>query len=287
MEPFDTRQVGTVGIPTDPHELRQLDNGHFVLLSDVVTAGVDLTGLQSYGPESSILNCAVQEVDDKGTVFWNWMATDHIDTAKESMSPSIVSVDGVNVVDPFHCNSIDVDKNGDLLVSARHMNSVFLIDKATGALRYKLGGTPDNKEGAPYIRIDGDPQTAFYLQHDARFLPNGNISLFDDHGGMPGPARCVEYAIDRDLGVAKVAWQSLGAANSLALGSCRRYEDGSTLIGWGLVAAGRSLIMSEVDASGNDLLDLEFTPSGASYRAVKVPTRALDPAVMRKAAALP
>jgi len=287
LDPPDTRYVGTVGMPTDHHELRQLPNGRYLVLSDLITTDVDLTGLESFGADSAIINCAIQEVDDAGTVFWSWLATDHFDTAEESTSPSSVSVEGQNVIDPFHCNSIDVDGDGNLLVSARHMNSVFLIDRATGNVRWKIGGSPHNKDGARYIRIGQDPGTGFYLQHDARFRPTGNISLFDDHGGMPGFARCVEYAIDLDAGIANVVWQSTGAATSAAMGSCRRYQDGSTVIGWGLVSSGRSLILSDVDASGNDLLDLEFAPSGASYRALKVPSNALDPNVLRNAVAPP
>ena len=58
---------------------------------------------------------------------------------------------------------------------------MLLVSKTTGHVVWKLGGTAYNKDGAQILTIQDDPETAFYLQHDARFQPNGNISLFDDH----------------------------------------------------------------------------------------------------------
>ena len=118
---------------------------------------------------------------------------------------------------------------------------------------WKLGGTPYNKDGAQILTIQGDPETAFYLQHDARFQPNGDISLFDDHSAaaaVPGVARGVEYALDLDAGTAHVVWQYQGAASSGFLGSFRRYADGTNLIGWGNYTGTANLVFTEVDAAG-------------------------------------
>jgi hypothetical protein len=61
--------------------------------------------------------------------------------------------------------------------------SVYYVDRTTGTVLWKLGGTPYNKDGATYIEVTGDPQTTFRMQHDARFLPNGDISLDIAMGG--------------------------------------------------------------------------------------------------------
>src|SRR5262249_26371625 len=153
---------------------------------------------------------------------------DHIDPVRESTLPG-----GGAVVDVYHCNSIDVNADGDVLVSARHTDSLFLISKATGQIVWKLGGTAYSQDGAQLIAIQNDPHVAFYRQHDARFRPNGNISLFDDQSGKPGPARGVEYQLDLAAGTAQVVWQYEGSASSAAMGSFRRYADGTNLVGWG------------------------------------------------------
>jgi hypothetical protein len=52
--------------------------------------------------------------------------------------------------------------------------------QATDALVWKMGGIAHNRDGARLIRIQGDPETGFNYQHDARLRPNGNVSLLSD-----------------------------------------------------------------------------------------------------------
>jgi Arylsulfotransferase (ASST) len=148
-----------------------------------------------------------------------------------------------------------------------------------------------NKDGAQILTIQGDPEVAFYLQHDARFQPNGDISLFDDHSAaaaVPGVARGVEYALDLGAGTAHVVWQYQGTANSAFLGSFRRYANGTNLIGWGAYTGPANLAFTEVDAAGHDLLDMLFVSQGNwSYRAEKVPIGTFDIDVLRGTAGLP
>jgi len=290
LETWTTRSVSTVGIPLDNHDLRLLPNGDFMLLSYPTVTGVDLTGLKDYGPDSAILDCAAQEVDAQGNVVWEWRASDHLDPAMESVFPSGAGTDA-KPADVYHCNSIDVNADGDVLISFRHASSVILVSKTTGEVMWKLGGTPYSKDGAQILTIEDDPEESFYLQHDARFQPNGDISLFDDHAAaapVPGVARGVEYALDLDAGTAHVVWQYKAAANSAFLGSLRRYADGTSLIGWGAYTGPDNLVFTEVDAAGNDVLDMVFDSRGNwSYRAEKVPVGTFDIDVLRETAGLP
>jgi hypothetical protein len=226
----------------------------------------------------------VQEVSPSGAVVWQWSALDHFDPAQDSTWPQTANVSGVDVDDPFHCNSIDVAPDGDLLISARHMDSVFLVSKATGNVVWKMGGAPYTKDGAVYLSVTGDPQTSFYRQHDARLLPNNQVSLFDDATEMPGPARGVIYSYDVGAGTATFVWQYGGAQTSSAMGSFRLLPDGSRVIGWGEGNTSQ-LAFTEVDADGNDLLDFNFVDGDQSYRAIKVPLTQLDLGLMRSSVA--
>jgi hypothetical protein len=290
LKTWMTQAITSVGVPLNNHELLLLPNGDFMLIAYPTLTGVDLTGLETYGPDSTILDCAVQEVDQQGNLVWDWRASNHTDPVKESVVPA---GDGTaaSPADVYHCNSIDVNADGDALISFRHMNAVLLVSKTTGNVVWKLGGTPYNKDGAQILTIQGDPETAFYLQHDARFQPNGDISLFDDHSAaaaVPGVARGVEYALDLGAGTAHVVWQYQGSANSAFLGSFRRYADGTNLIGWGAYNGSANLVFSEVDATGHDLLDMLFVSRGNwSYRAEKVPIGTFDIDVLRATAGLP
>ena len=122
---------------------------------------------------------------------------------------------------------------------------------------------------------------------DPEFQPNGDISLFDDHGAGSGPARGVEYELDLAGGTARLVWQYLGNATSSAMGSFRRYPDGDSVIGWGASTSSTHAAATEVDASGRDPLDLSFTSHGNwAYRAVKVPIDAFDINALRNTAGL-
>jgi hypothetical protein len=289
LEPWSTRYVQAVSSPTDEHELEVLPNGDVLVFSYPFVEDVDLTGLGKYGRSSTIADCVIQELDPGGNLVWSWRATDHVDPVRESTGPQANSVDGLDVVDVFHLNSIDVDAQGNLLVSARDMDAVFYIEKASGRILWKMGGAPYSKDGAQIITVVGDPETTFNHQHDARFQPNGNVSLFDDHTNLPGPARGVEYAIDFSQGTATPVWQYSAAVNSTAMGSFRRYSDGANIIAWGLSTNAASF--TEVDDAGDDVLDVAIGPGsalgGSAYRAVKVPLETFETDVLRVTAGHP
>jgi Arylsulfotransferase (ASST) len=278
-----TTPLTAVGSPTDAHELRLLPNGDYLLWTYVLVSHVDLTGLQTFGSDETVADCEIQEIDPAGRLVWSWLSTDHVDPVQESMEPAADAVHGVSVVDVFHFNSIDVDASGNLLLSARHANAIYYVDRTTGKIAYKLGGSPYSKDGAALIQIADDPQTAFNMQHDARFLPNGDITLFDDHGATPGVARGVEYGIDHVTNTATVAFQYLGVGQSQYEGSFRRYPDGHSVIGWGYIPSDER-VLTEIDESGQDVLDVTFEGQ-VSYRAIKVPLSQLDIGMLRASTA--
>jgi hypothetical protein len=323
LSPVATTHVAPNETVLDEHELLVLSNGHYLVISNPVKNGVDLTGVsvtlpdggvEKFGPNSSIQDCNLVEFDPTtGAVYWQWIGSDHLDPIKDS-TVSLISYnpvtgpDGGLVVDSFHCNAIDVDESGSLLVSARHMDSIFYVDRATGAILWKMGGSTYTKDNATYVTV-ADP---FYRQHDARLQPgwsptcsggSGRISLFDDQTFESAPARAVVYdvvvghgdggaagcdggEVDGGApGTATVAWQHKGVANSIGMGSFRILADGSRTIGWG--AGAPNPAFTEVDVNGNELFEVSFADGNGSYRAIKVPTTALDLEAMRRSVGLP
>ena len=266
--------------PTDDHELRVLPNGDFLVFTDPVEPTVDLTGLAGYDSSSTLLGCRIEELDPSGNVVWSWLASDHVDPVLESMFQVSATVNGSIVVDAYHCNGIDVDATGNLLVSMRHTSSAFYVERATGKVLWKLGGSSYNKDGAALIRPQNDSQTNFSLQHYARFQPNVDVSLFEDHGLGTGVARGIEYAIDFDADTATPVFQFLGLGASQYEGSFRRYADGESVISWGYVP-NDPRVLTELDASGTDVFDIAFSAGNVSYRAVKVPIGQLDINLLR------
>ncbi len=316
LSPSSTSYVTFEGQPTDEHDLRVLPNGDFLVIWSPVQTGVDLTGLtlpapdggtETFGPNESIIACDIVEVTPFGVPVWFWQATDYFDPVKdirflETPAQTTGGLDGGPIVEPFHCNSIDVDENGNVLVSARHMDSIFYVDRKTGNVLWKMGGARYTKDGATYVPV----ADSFHRQHDARLQPawkgncyggKGQISVFDDETSEDASARAVIYdveigagdggaadcAVPADAGPTKatVAWQYVGDASSLALGSFRVQSDGRRVIGWG---TNTNVAFSEVDEDKHVLLEFSFTDGNQTYRAIKVPIDAFDLNVLRTTA---
>jgi hypothetical protein len=310
LSPASTSQVGATGLITDQHELRLLANGDYLAISTPQEL-VDLTGMKlelfDGGVETLMgtqvaVACNIVEFEPSGKVVWTWSADDHFDPVAASVFPIPYAVGG-NVVDPYHCNSVDVDPtNGNLLVSARQMSSIFYIEKSSGTVLWKMGGTNSSKDGARYVSVP-DP---FNGQHDARFLPGwsstcnggtGSISLFDDETYGSQPARAIVYGVvvgpgdgtscgGGSPGTAILSWHYRGLIPSSGAGSFRISADGSRLIGWGINGSTPRIAFSEVDDVGGDLLDFYFLYGDTTYRAVKVPTSEFDLNDLRNTAGL-
>ena len=304
--------------PTDIHELLPLPNGDRMMISTPIISK-NLTGLgtgvignsgtqtPASAADNNVIDCMVEEVTPQNTAAWTWDASQHIgldETNTVSGLPNpgppwvLDTINSTNAADIYHCNSVAVDEDssspyfGDVLVSMRHLNAVLLIDKTTGDVIWKMGGTAlnsgDPEEGqttpAQYLAITGDSETKFCGQHDARFVATPNpavedVSVYDDHSGCTGAARGVEYAIDTTAGTATPDYQyaqQQGLSVS-ATGSFRRMPDaandvgsGTSLIGWGISVPSFLSGFTEVDSSGNVLVDVRFPNGEVLYRAIKV-----------------
>lgn len=313
----DSYEGGTPESP-DEHELRILPNGHYVGLSADGEPGVNLTGLTvpesdggvfAFGPNTTIYACYVREFDPKtGAIYWDWSATDHFNP----VTAMVLKGDGdLTDAEPFHCNAIDVDPvTGNLLVSARNMNSVFYIDKSTKKVLWKMGGSDCSVSDAGVKSCLDDPppvyvpvKDPFRGQHDARLHDwketcsggSGTISVFDDESYTSNPARGAAYKVVVNNGSgcvggttgttgATLAWEykTWKKVPSGVTGSFRINEDGSRIMGWGQSdPAPNGLVFTEVDVDGNDLLDLISSNDSSTYRAIKVPLSAFDLNLLR------
>jgi hypothetical protein len=273
-------------VPTDFHELHPMSNGDLMMLSSPLLSDMDLTPL-GFKANSTIVDCVLEEVNPLGQAVWTWRGSEHIAPA-ESIHPTAAFLNGQLVYDIFHCNSIDTDfMNTAVLLSSRNADAIYLIDKQSGQILWKMGGNTLSHDGAQILTIANDPEGAFHAQHDARFQPGGDISMYDDQSGHAGlAARGVQYHIDLLAGSATLDWsyQSPDGLNSLATGSFRRLNGGAdNVIAWGIKPR---TLFSEVDASGTPILVMTFPNGEAPYRVQKLPASALDHSLLRATAGL-
>ncbi|HEV1996832.1 MAG TPA: aryl-sulfate sulfotransferase, partial [Candidatus Dormibacteraeota bacterium] len=281
---FNLDTLATDGVPVpvaskDIHEFKQFADGSRILVSSPLRSGIDLSALGSGfdAANRTVVDCVVQLTDAGGNLLWSWRASDHVSAGEAVLTSPLahtLNYNGQTAADIYHCNSVDRSADHqNFLVSLRHTSAVYNISRATGQVTWKLGGNSTRGDGAAYI-TNADP-VKFSGQHDARYLPLGHISLFDDQSTLPsGPptghaARGVDYAVDLSLSTATPTWQYAvdDGKPSAATGSFRRYtgpgEDDTNLVDWGFTSAStsNSSRITQVDSlqpSPTVLFDVNF-----------------------------
>jgi hypothetical protein len=159
------------------------------------------------------------------------------------------------------------------------------IRRTDGHVLWKLGGKPVNKDDAAIIVIQDDPEGGIALQHDARYIDESHISMYDNQvvGATPTqPSRAVEYAIDFSTSIARPTFSYTNPEGlaSCCMGSFRRSPDGHRVIGWGyMVFNGRA--MTELNNAGQSVLDVSLPTGNGVYRAIKVPSSFYEIAQLR------
>jgi hypothetical protein len=272
------RTLNTVGAMRDPHELTPLPNGDFFMVADRERPGVNLSPWG--GPRrATVQDQEIQEVSPSGSLVWSWDLMDHIPLSevKRSWWHAEILAEGSNF-DVYHTNSID-QKGNTVLISLRHEDAVYAVDRATGRIEWKLGGTRRTES----LAVNGDPVFAdgetLGGQHDARFLPNGTISLYDNGAPSIRPPRVVRYRIDPRTRRARLLEQILDplASSSYCCGSSRRLKHGAWVVAWR-----QAPLVSEFAASGRPVFALEFNGGRFTYRADPIPYGRLDRAALRR-----
>jgi hypothetical protein len=160
-------------------------------------------------------------------------------------------------------NALDLDEDGHVLVSSRHMSEVTKIDKDTGRILWRLSGRKNQ------FRFINDPLNGFTTQHFIRSLGNNHYLLFDNgNEHTPPVSRAVEYVLDTQAMTATMVWQFRDVPDKYTwyMGSAQRLTNGNTLINF--VQAGYPRLI-EVDPQGRKRLEIDVTPGSDLYRAYK------------------
>jgi len=261
-----SRTIAFQGSPTNDHEMQPLPNGDFLVISyETRATPVDLTPIGG-APDQTVQDAAIQEVDPSGDVVWEWNSKDHIglDQIAQNWRNQVATSTQHDLV---HLNSVEPDGSS-LVISLRFTNAIYKINRLTGDVEWKLGGTTIPQS----LGVTGDdPTDPIRGQHDARILPDGTLTLHDNATGTTRPPRAVRYSIDEGAGTATQleSIEDPDVSAAPCCGSARRSPQGSWLISWGA----RSEV-TEFAASGDRNFKLTFgdlVTGPFSYRAFPVP----------------
>jgi hypothetical protein len=211
---------------------------------------VDLSSVG--GPKQGhIWDGILQEVDiATGRVLFEWHSYPQV-AVKESYAPPPKAKAGAKAppFDYFHLNSIEVEPNGNFLVSARNTHALYEIDRKTKKVRWRLGGKKsDFQQG---------PGTNFAWQHDARRQADGTITIFDNGAAPPVEkfSRILVLRVDESAKKATLVRSYRHPQKLLAPfeGNAQLLPNGNVVVGWGAQP-----YVSEFARSGALLFDAYF-----------------------------
>jgi hypothetical protein len=204
-----------------------------------------------------VVEGVVQELEiPSARVLFEWRSLDHV-----LVSESYAGVG--QLFDYFHINSIDIDADGDLLVSARNTWTVYKVARQTGAVVWRLGGKRNDftlGKGAH-----------FGWQHDARHHRTGNVITIFDNGDSPQiekQSRAITLSLDPVRKHATLTRALTHQPRVLAhiFGNVQTLNNGNTFVGWGA-----SPYFTEFAPDGSVHFDASLPPGGESYRVFRLP----------------
>ncbi|HKP92067.1 MAG TPA: aryl-sulfate sulfotransferase [Thermoleophilaceae bacterium] len=283
-----------VGNPTDTHDFQQLPNGNFLLITYRRRCCVNLS---AYGApaKAAVWDGEIQELRPNGKLVWRWSTKDHIppswtthagesnygwwyqtisDTHNRPGSPESAAYDLV------HLNSVEPDGDG-LIVSARHIDSIFRIDRATGSIEWKLGGKMVMGKSLTVLNTPSGfgGERLFGGQHDARLWTDGTVTVHDNGSWRDRPPVMDRFRIDPIAHTATLLERisNPGIRISKAIGSTRKLAGGNWVTSWG-----GAPVVTEQTPDGAFVRAFAFADGRWSYRAVPIERGRLSASSLRR-----
>jgi hypothetical protein len=242
------------GHEADLHEFQLTPQGTALITAyDPILCNVSSVGGPAYG---AVTDGVFQEIDVKtGLVMYEWTTLDHVGLSESYEYAGNSSTRWP--FDFFHVNSINLDRDGSLLVSGRNTWTVYRVEARSGQIAWRLGGKHSSFTEAAGTR------TAW--QHDPRELADGAISIFDN-GASPSvhsQSRGIVVSVNQQAKTATLVSQltHVPALVADSQGNVQALENGDWFVGWGQLAD-----LSEFSPQGALLFDAHFPEHVQSYR---------------------
>ena len=177
----------------------------------------------------------IVEVDKDGREVWSWHTWDHIGKGKDKLDINyklpIANYYGDS--DWVHINCVTyIPETDQILFTARNFGEVFLVDKSTGRIAFRWGNptTHDPRAKKPGWCDDGDQK--LFGPHDATWLGDGRIMLFDNGWNRPSVNRSRAVIINSKTG--ELEWeyraQNPNGFYSAYQGAAQMLPNGNVLI---------------------------------------------------------
>lgn len=289
LDTLDGRRFGFPWV-SDRHDLQPSGAGTFYAFQyvwrDCVSLSLECVDMTTYGgtARDTVVDAEIVEIDLQGNVVWRWRSRDHIPI---EWSARLLNVGFASAYrddgswDLVHINSVE-PIGDDILVSMRNIDALLRIDKETGQILWKIGGVP-SAESLQILDAQGVPvsEPALGGQHDARVLPDGTITTYDNGSLYDRPPRAIRYRVDevaRTATMLEVVYHEKVVERSPCCGGIRRLPQGHWVGSWGpMPTAG------EVDANGSPVLTLAFDALHGPYQFNPVEDGVIPARALRRA----
>lgn len=248
-----TRTFGCArDLQTRFHDLIAEPEGSYWLLCDE-TRTMDLTAVGG-ASDARVIGTGVQHLGADGELLFEWSPFDHFEIT--DLDPADRTERTVNWT---HGNALDLDQEGNLLVSFRSLSEITKIDTRSGTVLWRMGGIRNQ------FRFESAAAPAFVRQHGLRVSGAGELTLLDNLGD-PAGSRAERYLIDEASRSARLVGSygpNPGVTAQLG-GTTQNLPGGRTLVAFG--SGGR---VEEYDASGASVWRIEGNP-GFVFRAQRI-----------------
>ena len=279
----DTFQAPS-GYHTNEHDLKLLSDGHYLIIADKDTL-IDMSRIVSGGkPEAVVKNNYLIEMDANDRAVFIWNSLDYFNI--QDVADDVFDVDLTEkTIDYVHLNSMDVDHDGNFVISSRNLCEITKISRQTGEIIWRLGGEHD------YFTWVND-EYRISCQHDICVLPNGNYTVFDN-GNYHNPpfsgndnsykilssdstsyhplfSRALELSVNTGNWTVTKVWEyrEIPDHYTWLMGNVQRLPNGNTLINW---AESHFPKLTEVRPDGSKAFELNFVDAHWTYRTFRFP----------------
>ena len=246
------------GFVIDIHELQVLEDSSYYLLGKEHLT-IDMSQYVANGDTAALLIAnTIHHMNANDNEIWRWRSFDHYD---------ITDVDDFidlthHQLDWTHCNAIEIDKDGNILLSTRNFNEITKINRQSGDIIWRFGGKKNQ------FQFQNDNR-GFSRQHDVRRFSNGHLAFFDNGKYLiPAYSSFVEYILDEQDLIARLVrrYSRNETVFTASRGGAQELSNGHTLISWG---ENQTPSITEINSKDSIEFEIKFSSYAHQYRAYR------------------
>jgi hypothetical protein len=212
------------------------------------------------------------ELSPELSVVWSWNLFDHV--------PVVGSREEL-----CHGNALSLGAAANVAYYNCRFLGLFKLDRASGEIIWRLGGTYDDDSLGPGDFTYDPPESQFSDAHDPEIHEDGSVLLYDNGGynssaGTKLHTRVLEYQLDEVKHTATRTFEFPGDFSVGAWyrndwytpiwGDADRLENGNILVTAGMRSSSLSTRIFELTHQGEVVWELTFPPNYGSYRAERL-----------------